>query len=42
VIGRGRLLADAPLADLAARAPSLEDAFLELTAASTEYRAREG
>jgi ABC-2 type transport system ATP-binding protein len=42
VIGRGRLLADAPLADLAARAPSLEDAFLELTGASTEYQAREG
>jgi ABC-2 type transport system ATP-binding protein len=42
VIGRGRLLADAPAADLAARAPSLEDAFLELTGASTEYQAREG
>jgi ABC-2 type transport system ATP-binding protein len=42
VIGRGRLLADAPVADLAARAPSLEDAFLELTGASTEYQAREG
>jgi ABC-2 type transport system ATP-binding protein len=42
VIGRGCLLADAPLADLAARAPSLEDAFLELTGASTEYQAREG
>jgi len=40
VIGRGRLLADAPVADLAARAPSLEDAFLELTGASTEYQAR--
>ncbi len=42
VIGRGRLLADAPVADLAARAPSLEDAFLALTGASTEYQAREG
>jgi ABC-2 type transport system ATP-binding protein len=42
VIGRGRLLADAPVADLAARAPSLEDAFLALTSASTEYQAREG
>ena len=41
VIGQGRLLADAPVADLAARAPSLEDAFLRLTGASTEYRARE-
>ena len=34
VIGEGRLLADAPVADLAARAPSLEDAFLELTGAA--------
>jgi ABC-2 type transport system ATP-binding protein len=32
VIGGGRLLADEPVADLAARAPSLEDAFLALTA----------
>jgi len=39
VIGRGRLLADAPVADLAGRAPSLEDAFLRLTGAATEYRA---
>jgi ABC-2 type transport system ATP-binding protein len=39
VIGQGRLLADAPVADLAGRAPSLEDAFLQLTGASTEYRA---
>jgi ABC-2 type transport system ATP-binding protein len=42
VIGQGRLLADAPLAGLTAGAPSLEDAFLELTGASTEYQAREG
>jgi ABC-2 type transport system ATP-binding protein len=42
VIGRGRLLADAPVANLAARAPSLEDAFLALTGASTEFQAREG
>ena len=34
VIGQGRLLADATVADLAARAPSLEDAFLELTGAA--------
>src|SRR5262249_29802012 len=34
VIGQGRLLADAPVADLAGRAPSLEDAFLRLTGAS--------
>jgi ABC-2 type transport system ATP-binding protein len=39
VIGQGRLLADEPLADLAARAPSLEAAFLDLTGASTEFRA---
>jgi ABC-2 type transport system ATP-binding protein len=39
VIGQGRLLADEPVADMAARAPSLEDAFLQLTGASTEYRA---
>jgi len=32
VIGGGRLLADEPVASLAARAPSLEDAFLDLTA----------
>jgi ABC-2 type transport system ATP-binding protein len=38
VIGKGRLLADAPVAELAARSASLEDAFLELTAASAEYR----
>ena len=35
VIGRGRLLADAPVADLAGGAPSLEDAFLRLTGTST-------
>jgi ABC-2 type transport system ATP-binding protein len=38
VIGRGRLLADASTAEMAAGAASLEDAFLELTAASAEYR----
>jgi ABC-2 type transport system ATP-binding protein len=42
VIGQGRLLADEPVADLAGRAPSLEDAFLRLTDASTEYQGREG
>ena len=31
VIGRGRLLADTSVAELSARAASLEDAFLELT-----------
>jgi ABC-2 type transport system ATP-binding protein len=35
VIGRGRLLADAPVAELAARSPSLEDTFLELTTGGT-------
>jgi ABC-2 type transport system ATP-binding protein len=39
VIGRGRLLADTTPAELAARASTLEDAFLQLTGASTEYRA---
>ncbi len=38
VVGRGRLLADAPVAALAGRAESLEDAFLRLTSAATEYR----
>jgi ABC-2 type transport system ATP-binding protein len=31
VIGQGRLLADTSVAEMSARAPSLEDAFLELT-----------
>jgi ABC-2 type transport system ATP-binding protein len=39
VIGAGRLLADTTVAELSARATSLEDAFLQLTADSTEYRA---
>jgi len=39
VIGRGRLLADTTAAELATQAPSLEEAFLQLTGASTEYRA---
>ena len=39
VIGQGRLLANAPVADLAGGARSLEDAFLRLTGTSTEYRA---
>jgi len=41
VIGAGRLLADTTVAELAARSASLEDAFLELTAGSAEYRAGE-
>jgi ABC-2 type transport system ATP-binding protein len=40
VIGQGKLLADAPPQALAARSSSLEDAFLELTAGSVDYRAR--
>jgi ABC-2 type transport system ATP-binding protein len=38
VIGAGRLLADTSVAELAARSDSLEEAFLELTGASAEYR----
>jgi ABC-2 type transport system ATP-binding protein len=40
VIGRGRLLADTTVADLAAGSRSLEDAFFELTAGSAEFRAQ--
>ena len=39
VIGAGRLLADTTVAELAARSASLEDAFLELTGATAQYRA---
>ena len=41
VLGRGELVADEPLKDFAARSATgdLEDAFMELTAVSTEYRA---
>jgi len=39
VIGRGRLLADTSVAELAARSASLEASFLELTAASADHRA---
>jgi ABC-2 type transport system ATP-binding protein len=38
VIGQGRLLADTSVAELSAGAASLEDAFLRLTGASTDYR----
>jgi ABC-2 type transport system ATP-binding protein len=38
VIGRGRLLADTSVARLSDGAASLEDAFLQLTGASTQYR----
>ena len=39
VIGRGRLLAQASVAELSASSASLEAAFLELTTGSVEYRA---
>ena len=38
VIGRGRLLADTSVAELAAGSASLEEAFLGLTTASAEFR----
>ncbi|MFP7761587.1 ABC transporter ATP-binding protein [Marisediminicola sp. LYQ134] len=37
VIGRGRVLADAPLVDVVARNASLEDAYLALTSDDVEY-----
>jgi ABC-2 type transport system ATP-binding protein len=37
VIGRGRLLADTSVAELAARSASLEDAFFELTSGATDH-----
>jgi ABC-2 type transport system ATP-binding protein len=40
VIGGGRLLADTSVAELTARSETLEEAFLELTGASAEYRSR--
>jgi ABC-2 type transport system ATP-binding protein len=39
VIGRGRLLANAPLRELTARSGSLEAAYLELTGGAVEYAA---
>jgi ABC-2 type transport system ATP-binding protein len=39
VIGRGRLLAQTAVAELAARSSSLEEAFFALTEGSTEYSA---
>jgi ABC-2 type transport system ATP-binding protein len=42
VIGQGRLLADTSVAELAARSTSLEDAFLQLTSAATDYRSAPG
>ena len=42
VIGRGRLLASAPVQELASRAGSLEEAFFGLTGDAVEYRSAEG
>jgi ABC-2 type transport system ATP-binding protein len=42
VIGAGRLLADTTVAELTAGATSLEEAFLELTTGSAEYRGSAG
>src|SRR5262249_50049900 len=39
VIGGGRLLADTTVAELSARSGSLEDAFLELTSDTAEFKA---
>jgi ABC-2 type transport system ATP-binding protein len=38
VIGQGRLLEDTTVTEMAARSASLEDAFLQLTSATTDYR----
>jgi ABC-2 type transport system ATP-binding protein len=40
VIGHGRLLAQATVAELSARASSLEDAFFQLTAPASDYTGR--
>jgi ABC-2 type transport system ATP-binding protein len=40
VIGQGRLLAQATVAELTARASSLEDAFFQLTASASDYTGR--
>jgi ABC-2 type transport system ATP-binding protein len=42
VIGAGRLLADTTVAGLSVRSASLEDAFLELTSGSAEFRGIRG
>jgi ABC-2 type transport system ATP-binding protein len=38
VVGRGRVIADAPIAEILTRWPSLEAAYLDLTRNATEYR----
>src|SRR5215469_5408271 len=40
VIGKGRLLADTTVAELSGRAPSLEEAFLQITGDGAQYQAR--
>jgi ABC-2 type transport system ATP-binding protein len=42
VIGQGRLLAEATVAELSAYGDSLEDVFLALTSGATSYRAAAG
>jgi ABC-2 type transport system ATP-binding protein len=42
VIGQGRLLAEATVAELSAHGDSLEDVFLALTSGATSYRAAAG
>ncbi|TYB50181.1 ATP-binding cassette domain-containing protein [Nonomuraea sp. PA05] len=39
IVGRGRLIAEATVAELTARYPSLEDAYMALTADSVQYGA---
>ena len=39
VLGRGRILADAPMGEVIGQAGSLEEAYLALTATEVEYRA---
>jgi len=40
IIGRGQLINDSSRADLAARYATLEEAYLQLTAGSTDHRAQ--
>jgi ABC-2 type transport system ATP-binding protein len=39
IVGRGRLITQATVAELTARFPSLEDAYMALTASSVEFGA---
>ncbi|TMR37041.1 ATP-binding cassette domain-containing protein [Nonomuraea zeae] len=40
IVGRGKLIAEATVAELTARYPSLEDAYMALTADSVQYGAK--